>query len=62
MLNKRERKMKEQRYSRHRIKTSARVGNDRLDLSICGKRKRDITLIAAGITCQDKLQIVDVRK
>lgn len=54
--------MKEQRYSRHGIKTSARISNDRLDLSIYDKTKREITLTALGIMCQDKLQIVKVKK
>lgn len=54
--------MKEQRFSGHRIKTSARISNERLDLSIYDKRKREIILTVARITCQNKLHIVEVRK
>lgn len=35
--------MREQRYSGHRIKTGARISNDRLDLSVYDKRKRETT-------------------
>lgn len=38
-----------------RIKTSVRISNDRLDLLIYDKRKKEKTLIAVEITCQDKL-------
>ena len=38
------------------------ISDDRLDLSIYDKRKREVTLIAVEKTSQDKLQIVEVRK
>lgn len=49
--------------SGQRIKTSARISNNTLDLPIYyDKKNREITLIAEKIPCQDKLQIVEVRK
>ncbi|TBU20730.1 hypothetical protein CWI38_0028p0020 [Hamiltosporidium tvaerminnensis] len=45
-----------------RIKTDIKIRNNRPDIFILDKKKNKITLIEAGITSQDSLQIVETEK
>ncbi|TBU02767.1 hypothetical protein CWI37_0418p0010, partial [Hamiltosporidium tvaerminnensis] len=45
-----------------RIKTDVKIRNNRPDIFILDKKKNKITLIEAGITSQDSLQIVEMEK
>ena len=37
-----------------KVGTSVRIHNGRPELFICDKRKQEVALIEAGLTCQDK--------